>query len=698
MENYNNYSCLLKDKLLTRLQKISVALLALALPFGLQAKEARQAVENCHIIDFNQESTGLITATTTNAGMVDIVGQRRTPDGPIALGNHAAIFDTGQPTGDDTDLYTDDWGNVLIINQDRTNVPNDNQWGGVMELDFSAVGPVTLYSLKALDIDEYEDWSWVKLYDANGNELYSVQLQPLGDNSKQMVDLGGTKGVMKMRVYLDGTGEDFVGSGAIDDIMFCVEVEEPQRCFIADFNQEGTGLIESTMTNAGEIGILGRARTSTGPVALGNHAAIFDSGMPTGDDDDLYTDDWGNVLIINQDRTNVPNDNQWGGILELDFSAFGPVTMYSLKALDIDEYEDWSWVVLYDGAGNELYRVQLQPLGNNSKQMVDLAGTEGVMKMRVYLDGTGEDYVGSGAIDDIMFCVEEKKPETCFIADFNQESTGLLEATTTNAGDIGLLGRRRTADGSIALGNHAAIFDTGMPTGDDTDLYTEDWGNVLIINQDRTGEPNDNQWGGVMELDFSDFGPVTLYSLKALDIDEYEDWSWVKLYDGNGNELYSVQLQPLGNNSKQMVDLGGTSGVMLMKVYLDGTGEDFVGSGAIDDISFCIDGNSASAALQAGNTSELKADPKAAIDATVYPMPFTDRTTLEFTVAESQEYVVQLFDSKGQLVRELKAGNAVAGERVSVEVDGAKLSDGLYFANIVCKSGLQKSVKLLHRK
>ncbi|NEM99510.1 T9SS type A sorting domain-containing protein [Pontibacter burrus] len=688
----------MKDNLLTYLQKIAVVVAVLALPLALQAKGKTTTADNCHIIDFNQESTGLITATTTNAGVVDIVGQRRTSTGPIALGNHAAIFDTGMPTGDDDDLYTDDWGNVLIINQDRTNVPNDNQWGGVLELNFASVGPVTMYSLKALDIDEYEDWSWVKLYDGNGNELYSVQLQPLGNNSRQMVDLGGTEGVMMMRVYLDGTGEDFVGSGAIDDIMFCVEEPEPSNCFIADFNQESTGLIESTTTNAGDITILGRARTSTGPVALGNHAAIFDSGMPTGDDDDLYTDDWGNVLIINQDRTNVPNDNQWGGVLELDFSAFGPVTMYSLKALDIDEYEDWSWVVLYDGDGNELYRVQLQPLGNNSRQMVDLGGTKGVMMMKVYLDGTGEDFVGSGAIDDIMFCVEEPEPETCFVADFNQEESGLIESTTTNAGDIGLLGRRRTADGSIALGNHAAIFDTGMPTGDDTDLHTLDWGNALIINQDRTGEPNDNQWGGVMELDFSAFGPVTMYSLMALDIDEYEDWSWVKLYDGNGNELYSVQLQPLGNNSQQQVDLGGTSGVMLMKVYLDGTGEDFVGSGAIDDIHFCVDGNNASTALQAGSVSALKAEKMAGIEASAYPMPFTDRTTIEFRMADAQDYVVQLYDSKGQLVRELQAGTARAGQLVTVEVEGSHLADGLYFANIVGKAGIKKSVKLLHKK
>ncbi|MEJ8758051.1 T9SS type A sorting domain-containing protein [Pontibacter sp. H259] len=487
-----------------------------------------------------------------------------------------------------------------------------------------------------------------------------------------------------------------------------VVVRPVTTCYKIDFDGESTGLIESISTDAGEVGILGRRRMSDGPIDLGNHAAIFDTGMPTGDDDDLHTMDWGNVLIINQDRTNVPNDNQWGGQLELDFSAFGPVTMTSLKALDIDEYEDWSWVVLYDGEGNELYRVQLQPLGDNSKQTVDLGNTEGVMMMRVYLDGTGEDYVGSGAIDEIEFCIESEvqepcvtpEPElACYEIDFEQDGTGLIESTTTNAGEVGILGRRRMADGPIDLGNHAAIFDSGNPTGDDDDLHTMDWGNVLIINQDRTNVPNDNQWGGQLELDFSAFGPVTMTSLKALDIDEYEDWSWVVLYDGEGNELYHVQLQPLGDNSKQTVDLGNTEGVMMMRVYLDGTGEDYVGSGAIDDIKFCI-GDDATPQIRplsaVTKTQVMKA--ATAIEATAYPMPFSDRTTLEFKTSETQDYVVNLYDSKGQLVRELKAGNAKAGELVTVEVDGRNLPEGMYFANIVGKAGVKKSVKLINRK
>jgi len=476
-------------------------------------------------------------------------------------------------------------------------------------------------------------------------------------------------------------------------------------CYKVDFENHSTGLIESISTDAGEVTILGRRRMADGETDLGNHAALFESGMPTGDDDDLYTDDWGKVLIINQDRTDVPNDNQWGGQLELDFSAIGPVTMTSLRALDIDEYEDWSWVVLYDGEGNELYRVQLQPLGDNSKQTVDLGNTEGVMMMRIFLDGTGEEFVGSGAIDEIEFCIDSEVVEpcatpqpdlVCYEIDFNQENTGLIETIATDLGEVGILGRRRMEDGVTDIGNHAAIFDTANPTGDDDDLSTDDWGKVLIINRDRTNEPNDNEFGGQLELDFSAFGPVTMTSLRALDIDENEDWSWVVLYDGNDNELYRVQMQPLGNNSQQIVDLGNTPGVMMVRVFLDGTGVDFVGSGAIDNIRFCVEDNSTTAPTAATITHELKAT--TAIEATAYPMPFADRTTIEFKTSETQDYVVNLYDSKGQLVRELKAGNAKAGELVTVDVDGRNLPEGMYFANIVGKAGVKKSVKLINRK
>ncbi|MBC5776031.1 hypothetical protein H8S95_18320, partial [Pontibacter sp. KCTC 32443] len=63
-----------------------------------------------------------------------------------------------------------------------------------------------------------------------------------------------------------------------------------------------------------------------------NRAMIFDSENPTGDDDDLATADWGNVLITQQlGDEGAPNDNQWGS--ELRFTFPERVTLKSMRVL-----------------------------------------------------------------------------------------------------------------------------------------------------------------------------------------------------------------------------------------------------------------------------------------------------------------------------------------------------------------------------
>jgi hypothetical protein len=286
-----------------------------------------------------------------------------------------------------------------------------------------------------------------------------------------------------------------------------------------------------------------------------------------------------------------------------------------------------------------------------------------------------------------------QQPEVvCYTINFEESETGFVTAAKTGAGMVNIFNYRRNVDGTYAEENHASIFDTANPTGDDLDLWTPDWGHVLIINQDLNPEPNDNPWGGEMTLDFSEIGPVTMTSLKALDFDVYENNSWIYLYDGKGNELYKVQIKSLGNMSQQVVDLGNTKGVMYMRVILDGFNEHHMlaGSGAIDDIKFCVETE--------GDAPCVTVEPINEIQATAFPMPFSDRTTIEFTATESQDYIIQLFDAKGRMIRELTSGKAKAGERVTVEVDASDLPNGMYIANIIGKTGIKKSVKLINKK
>ncbi|MBC5774014.1 T9SS type A sorting domain-containing protein [Pontibacter sp. KCTC 32443] len=96
------------------------------------------------------------------------------------------------------------------------------------------------------------------------------------------------------------------------------------------------------------------------------------------------------------------------------------------------------------------------------------------------------------------------------------------------------------------------------------------------------------------------------------------------------------------------------------------------------------------------NTIE-KAEKLAEDQVTVYPIPFYDKTTIDFKSERSGKYVINLYDMKGKLVRELKSGTVKAGETKSIEVDGKDLAEGMYLARIVSDSG-SKTVKLLKRR
>ena len=63
----------------------------------------------------------------------------------------------------------------------------------------------------------------------------------------------------------------------------------------------------------------------------------------------------------------------------------------------------------------------------------------------------------------------------------------------------------------------------------------------------------------------------------------------------------------------------------------------------------------------------------------------------------TESYAVTLYDIKGNPLRELKAGQANAGEMVSVEVGGSALRNGLYLARIMSDSGF-KTIKLVLQK
>lgn len=192
--------------------------------------------EGCDVIDFEGYS-GFITSINSQKGVGPIATSAiaRTESGAVKEGNRAMIFDTFNPTGDDKDLGTGSkaynnnasLGKTMIVQNIFVSdplVPNDNSYGGLMTLDFAAVGPVVMKSITVMDIDSYENMSYVRLLGDKGNELLKVTIPVTGDNGVTTIDLKNTAGVAKMEVNLEGRNNGkFSGSGAIDNIVFCKE-------------------------------------------------------------------------------------------------------------------------------------------------------------------------------------------------------------------------------------------------------------------------------------------------------------------------------------------------------------------------------------------------------------------------------------------------------------------------------------------
>jgi hypothetical protein len=72
----------------------------------------------------------------------------------------------------------------------------------------------------------------------------------------------------------------------------------------------------------------------------------------------------------------------------------------------------------------------------------------------------------------------------------------------------------------------------------------------------------------------------------------------------------------------------------------------------------------------------------------VYPNPFTAKTNIQFTAAESGKAVVELFNSSGTKIRTLFSGNVVRGQIYNVSAGDAQLPKGIYIYKI--SAGVQK--------
>src|SRR5688572_13982137 len=146
---------------------------------------------------------------------------------------------------------------------------------------------------------------------------------------------------------------------------------------------------------------------------------------------------------------------------------------------------------------------------------------------------------------------------------------------------------------SSGSANHPlVIFDSANPTGNDDDLGTanEDFGGpgvgeggelgepgennaahgkVLIIQETIGGQPDDNENGGQMFLDFDH--ALDIVSVSILDVDGGEDTTTIKCFDENGVQIgATIFADVLGDNSYQNIQVN-RQGVHRMRINSPGS-------------------------------------------------------------------------------------------------------------------------------
>ena len=178
----------------------------------------------------------------------------------------------------------------------------------------------------------------------------------------------------------------------------------------------------------------------------------------------------------------------------------------------------------------------------------------------------------------------------CFTLDFETTSSGdpiqLGDVLSDVYRDDGIDVRVwRGADPSRA--GLPVAFDSAHPTGGDWDLEFEDQGNLLISQEcfddadvlaGYVDEPDDDRHGATFEVIFQE--PVCVAELTLLDIDVGETPTDVALMGAGDVELRTVAIDPLGNNTRDVVGMGDTCGVLRIVVSIPS-------SGAVDDIVVC---------------------------------------------------------------------------------------------------------------
>lgn len=195
---------------------------------AIAAGAAMLGAANAVVIDFE----GLSTGTIVDNEFSPLVTFSTVSNGS---NNHAVVFDSANPTGNDSDLgapFSDGVGaggplspgKILIVSEDARGVDcssgvtctpaDDEASGGAITMAFSQ--EVTFNGFNVFDVSDGNASFTARFYDLNDILITSISAaNGIGDNEYQAFSNLDINGVFKAVL-------EFTGSGAIDDLDFTV--------------------------------------------------------------------------------------------------------------------------------------------------------------------------------------------------------------------------------------------------------------------------------------------------------------------------------------------------------------------------------------------------------------------------------------------------------------------------------------------